>query len=111
MPHDWKAASLNDVSKVVREVDYRAVINTKNLMETREELNQLKLLPKQTIENVECQTNQYPAPAGHTSTGYKFWANAITVDRITNNMIKGFPKQIDMWQDTDEFYTKLEKLG
>ena len=29
MPHDWKAASLNDVSKVVREVDYRAVIITK----------------------------------------------------------------------------------
>ena len=72
MPHDWKAASLNDVSKVVRELDYRVVINTKNLMETREELNQLKLLPKQTIENVECQTNLYPAPAGHTSTGYKF---------------------------------------
>ena len=50
MPHDWKAASLNDVSKVVREVDYRAVINTKNLMETREELNQLKLLPNKRLK-------------------------------------------------------------
>lgn len=54
-PEDWKAASMDDLSKVVREVDYRSAINNKNFIEAKEEIFQLKQLLKRTIESVAKQ--------------------------------------------------------
>ena len=53
-----------------------------------------EVIAKQTIENVECQTYQYPAPAGHTSTGYKFGQMQSQWTESPTTWSKGFQNKL-----------------